>query len=57
MVDEVEVAVEVGTGVEVVVTGHTVVETGMIEVTTTVEFLGQLVTVGAQLMMVLNEVE
>jgi hypothetical protein len=34
--------------VSVAVTGHTVVETAMVEVTTMIEFVGQLATVGAQ---------
>jgi hypothetical protein len=42
---------QVGTGLASV-TGQTVVETGMTEVTTTVLWAGQLVTVGAQLVMV-----
>lgn len=41
------------TGV-VSVTGHTVVETGIVEVTTEVESAGQLVTVGAQLVTVIS---
>ena len=40
------------TGVETVETGQTVVETAMVDMTTVVESLGQLVTVGAQLTMV-----
>lgn len=36
------------------VTGHTVVETAMVEVTTVVESAGQLVTVGAQLVIVIS---
>lgn len=36
------------------VTGHTVVETAMVEVTTEVESAGQLVTVGAQLVTVIS---
>jgi hypothetical protein len=49
----------VGAGTEVLcpvgcvsVTGQTVVDTAMVEVTTVVESAGQLVTVGAQLVMV-----
>lgn len=38
--------------VSVAVTGHTVVEIAIVEVTTVVESAGQLVTVGAQLVMV-----
>jgi hypothetical protein len=36
------------------VTGHTVVETAMVEVTTVVESAGQLVTLAAQLVMVIS---
>jgi hypothetical protein len=36
------------------VTGQTVVEIAMVEVTTVVESAGQLVTVGAQLVMVIS---
>lgn len=43
--------------VSVSVTGHTVVETAMVEVTTVVESAGQLTTVGAQLVMVTCVVE
>ena len=39
------------------VTGHTVVETGTTEVTTTVDLAGQLTTVGAQLVTVTKLVE
>lgn len=39
------------------VTGHTVVLIGIVEVTTEVESAGQLVTVGAQLVMVISLVE
>lgn len=38
------------------VTGQTVVVTGMVEVTTVVDSAGQLVTVGAHLVMVTSEV-
>ena len=38
-------------------TGQTVVDRAMVEVTSTVEAAGQLVTVGAQLVMVATEVE
>jgi hypothetical protein len=45
---------ELATGVDVSVTGQTVVETAMMEVTTSgVSVAGQFVTPGAQLMMVL----
>ena len=48
--------VPIGRGVEptavVSVTGHTVVEIGIVEVTTVVESAGQLTTSGAQLVMV-----
>jgi len=40
--------------IPVAVTGHTVVETAMTEVTTVVDSAGQLVTVGAQLVMVIS---
>jgi hypothetical protein len=40
--------------VSVAVTGHTVVETAMVEVMTLIELAGQLVTVGAQLVMVIS---
>ena len=43
--------------VSVAVTGQTVVETAMTEVTTVVDSAGQLVTVGAQLVMVISWVE
>lgn len=43
--------------VSVSVTGHTVVETGIVEVTTEKELAGQSVTVGAQLVMVYSLVE
>lgn len=39
------------------VTGHTVVLIGIVEVTTEVESAGQLVTLGAQLVMVISLVE
>lgn len=43
--------------VSVSVTGHTVVETAIVEVTTVVEPAGQFVTVGAQLVIVISLVE
>lgn len=45
-------ALQVGLDGELSVTGQTVVETGMTEVTTTVLWAGQLVTVSAQLVIV-----
>lgn len=52
-ISELDDLVVVGTSVlEVLVTGHTVVETGMVEVTVTVDEAGQLVTVGGHLVMV-----
>lgn len=45
-------ALQVGLDGALSVTGQTVVETGMTEVTTTVLWAGQLVTVAAQLVMV-----
>ncbi len=52
-ISELDDLVVVGTSVlEVLVTGHTVVETGMVEVTVTVDEAGQLVTVGGHLVIV-----
>lgn len=53
--DDGSVAGEVS--VSVSVTGHTVVETAIVEVTTVVESAGQLTTVGAQLVIVTSSVE
>ena len=49
---ELTVKVWLGSTEAVSVTGHTVVEMGMVEVTTGIELAGQSVTVGAQLVMV-----
>lgn len=46
-----------GEAPEVLVTGHTVVETAIVDVTTVTEFAGQFVTVGAQLVIVTSFVE
>lgn len=54
---EVDSTVVVSPAGVVSVTGHTVVLIGIVEVTTEVESAGQLVTVGAQLVMVISLVE
>jgi len=54
---EVSAAGEVSLVEVVSVTGQTVVLIGMVEVTTVVESAGQLVTVGAQLVIVISLVE
>lgn len=58
-----EALLEPGTGVDplagvdsLLVTGHTVIETALVEVTTLVESAGQFVIVAAQLVMVISSV-